>query len=128
MAVAGQLRTRVASVGDNCIDVYHPLEQTAVGGNGLNVAVQLKLLGAASEYFGAVGSDRYGIRVRDAVQGNGLPLDHVRVERGSTAVSELGQEPMGERVVLSEFFGVCADYAPSEEERSLLLGFDHVHC
>jgi fructoselysine 6-kinase len=129
MAVAGQAGPlRVASVGDNCIDVYHPLEQSAVGGNGLNVAVQLRRVGVLSEYFGAVGNDLHGARIREALEANGLPLDRVRVETGATAVSELGQEATGERTVLSEFFGVCADYAPTEDERKRLLRFDHVHC
>jgi fructoselysine 6-kinase len=128
MALAGRASLRIASVGDNCIDVYHPLEQSSVGGNGLNVAVQLRRLGIQSEYFGAVGDDVHGARIREVLAAEGLALDHVRVESGATAVSELRQEANGEREVLSEFFGVCAEYSPTEEERALLLGFDHVHC
>ena len=46
---------RFAAIGDNCIDRYLPLNQAAVGGNAVNVAVQLALLGQDCGYFGAVG-------------------------------------------------------------------------
>jgi fructoselysine 6-kinase len=119
---------RIATVGDNCIDVYRTLAQSAVGGNALNVAVQLHRLGASSEYLGAVGDDSNGLRIVRALQTQGIGVDGVRIAIGSTAVTELGLDSDGERAVLSEQFGVCADYTPSEAELDQLTGFDHVHC
>lgn len=46
---------RFAAVGDNCIDRYlAPVGDCLVGGNAVNVAVQLARLGRRASYFGTV--------------------------------------------------------------------------
>ncbi|MFL6561495.1 MAG: PfkB family carbohydrate kinase, partial [Bacillus sp. (in: firmicutes)] len=51
---------RIATVGDNCMDVYQASGKVYPGGNPVNVAVYLKGLGADAAYVGWVGSDPYG--------------------------------------------------------------------
>jgi fructoselysine 6-kinase len=125
MAVA---QPRVAAVGDNCIDVYTDLAQSAVGGNALNVAVHLRRLGSESEYLGAVGADDDGRRVLRALEGQGVRHQRVQIEAGQTAISELALDARGERIVVSERFGVCAGYAPEADDIEYVRSFDHVHC
>lgn len=118
----------IATVGDNCVDVYSALSKSAVGGNALNVAVHLAREGIPVEYFGVVGDDANGRRVLRALDHNGIPAHCVRVRGGHTAVTELTLEPTGERTVLAEDFGVCADYVPDDEDLAALTAFRYVHC
>jgi fructoselysine 6-kinase len=56
---------RIATVGDNCIDRYlPPVDRSLVGGNAVNVAVNLRRAGHPAAYFGAVGDDEDGMRTR----------------------------------------------------------------
>ena len=71
-----QTHPRFATLGDNCIDRYLPLSQAAVGGNAVNVAVQLARAGERCSYFGAVGSDGAGRWTRNALVDNGVAVDH----------------------------------------------------
>src|SRR5215204_4734578 len=98
----------VASVGDNCIDCYMPpVGLSTVGGNALNVAVHLKLMGHKAAYFGAVGSDEDGRRVSAVLEDHQLPTEYVRRTAGRTAYTEIGSDPAGDRIILFEDFGVC---------------------
>lgn len=119
---------RFASVGDNCIDRFRPpLSQSLVGGNAVNVAVQLARLGQASSYFGAVGTDAAGRRTRDLLAANGVDVSHLRDRPGVTAYTEIDVLPSGDRVFAYEDFGACAGYAPDAAEIALLKTMDHVH-
>lgn len=119
---------RFASVGDNCIDRFRPpVAQSLVGGNAVNVAVQLARLGQASFYFGAVGTDVDGRRTRHLLAGNGVNVTHLLDRPGATAYTEIDVLPSGDRVFAHEDFGVCAGYAPDTAEIALLKTMDHVH-
>ena len=57
-----------AVVGDNCLDVFlPPAAGSLVGGNAVNVAVQLRSCGRRSHYFGAVGEDAAGAAIARAL-------------------------------------------------------------
>lgn len=121
-------RPWIATVGDNCIDRYlPPIGLSLVGGNAVNVAVQLALLGSKVEYFGAVGRDQEGRRTLAALRSNGVGTDHVHCIKGSTAFTELTVGADGDRAFLREEFGVCAGYAPNAAEITLLTRMRHVH-
>jgi fructoselysine 6-kinase len=121
-------RLRIASVGDNCIDKFlPPVGQALVGGNAVNVAVQLARLGHDAFYFGAVGPDADGRRTRDALAGNGVDIRYLRERPGKTAHTDIEVLPSGERVFLIEDFGVCAGYRPSGDDVAALGTMDHVH-
>lgn len=121
-------RLRIAAVGDNCIDKFlPPLGQALIGGNAVNVAVQLARLGHDAFYFGAVGPDADGRRTRDALAANGVSVTHMQERPGKTAHTDIEVLPSGERVFLLEDFGVCAGYRPSEDDIAVLKTMDHVH-
>ncbi|WEX74226.1 PfkB family carbohydrate kinase [Sinorhizobium numidicum] len=119
---------RFAAVGDNCIDRFRPpVGQSLVGGNAVNVAVQLARLGHRSYYFGAVGRDADGARTRLLLEENGVRTEHLQVCPGVTAHTDIDVLASGDRVFVFEDFGVCAGYQPSEGEIAILTTMDHVH-
>lgn len=122
------VKVRVAAVGDNCIDVLQPpINRKLVGGNALNVAVQMARLGGDAAYFGAVSSDENGDLVRASLQANGLSDEHLTVRPGRTAHTDIEVAASGERHIGFEDFGVCAGYTPSSDQVALLPAMDHVH-
>jgi fructoselysine 6-kinase len=121
-------RLRIAAVGDNCIDKFlPPVGQALIGGNAVNVAVQLARLGHDAFYFGAVGPDADGRRTRNALAANGVSITYMQERSGKTAHTDIEVLPSGERVFLLEDFGVCAGYRPSENDIAALMTMDHVH-
>lgn len=121
-------KLRFATVGDNCIDRFQPpVGQSLVGGNAVNVAVQLAALGHDCFYFGAVGTDADGARTRALLQQNGVITDYLQDRPGVTAYTDIAVQESGDRVMTFEDFGVCAGYAPSPAEVDILKTMDHVH-
>ena len=119
---------RFAAVGDNCIDRFRPpVSQSLVGGNAVNVAVQLARLGQTAFYFGAVGADAAGRWTRELLARNGVDVAHLKERPGITAYTDIEVLPSGERVFAHEDFGVCAGYRPDEADISVLKTMDHVH-
>jgi fructoselysine 6-kinase len=119
---------RFAAVGDNCIDRFRPpLSLSLVGGNAVNVAVQLARLGRMSSYFGAVGPDAAGGRTRALLAANGVDISYLGDRSGITAYTEIDVLPSGDRVFVYEDFGVCAGYRPDEADIARLKTIDHVH-
>lgn len=117
----------VGTVGDNTIDWYSD-GKTFVGGNALNVAVQVRLCRHRSRYAGAIGQDGFGLRVRQSLRAHGVATDGlVEVENGNTAVTKIRLDESGDRNFESEDFGVCATYWPSSRELDSLAHCDVVH-
>ena len=77
---------RVVCVGDSCIDAYIG-GRTAVGGNALNVSVNLARLGFDAEYVGVVGDDSRSGRIRNALKKEGVRVERVQVRVGPSWVS-----------------------------------------
>ena len=50
----------IATVGDNCIDLYDNTGEFFPGGNPVNVAVYIKRMQGNSSYTGVVGTDKFG--------------------------------------------------------------------
>jgi fructoselysine 6-kinase len=119
---------RFAAVGDNCIDRFRPpVSLSLLGGNAVNVAVQLARLGEVAFYFGAVGKDEAGRRTRRLLLDNGVDVSHLRERDAVTAYTDIDVLPSGERVFAFEEFGACAGYAPDAAEIDVLKTMDHVH-
>ena len=119
---------RVAAVGDNCIDVYlGPRGRAAVGGNALNVAVNLARLGHDSEYIGTIGDDANGAQIRAALQKAGVRADHLHVRTGSSWVAYIAVGEGGVAVVDHEAAGIAGPYTPTAEELARVAGYRHVH-
>ncbi len=121
-------RLEFAVVGDNCIDRYlPPIGQSYVGGNAINVAVQLSRRARRVGYFGAVGNDSKGRRILRALAGNGVDVANVQVKPGATAHTNIKVDEIGEHIIAYENFGVCAGYRPSKLDMDRILSAGHVH-
>ena len=118
----------LATVGDNCIDRFQPpVDLSVVGGNAVNVAVHLCRLGRDCAYFGAVGRDADGDRTIEMLEACGVVTDHIQRLDGVTAYTEITIDPIGDRIIGFEEFGVCRVYRPTDAEIALLSRMRHVH-
>lgn len=119
----------IATVGDNCIDRYlPPMDRELVGGNAVNVAVNLQRLGYQAAYFGAVGDDAEGRRVRTVLAQLGVDLAALKVvATGRTSLTVIATGADGDRHFVSEDFGVCRFYRPDTADLSRLKTMRHVH-
>lgn len=116
------------TVGDNCIDRFEGLSgQQLVGGNAVNVAAQLALLGHRVAYFGAIGDDDDGLLIHTALRGVGVCTDYIRVVNAPTAYSLVRHDQTGDRDIYFEDFGASKDYFPTNEEVEILKSAKHVH-
>ena len=123
-------RPRLATVGDNCIDVLRYADGRVarrLGGNAVNVAVQAARAGAAVEYFGAVGDDEDGRFTLDVLAAQGVGIAGAVVRLVPTSVTEIDVMPDGERILLREDFGACRGYVPSPSDLERIFRADHVH-
>jgi fructoselysine 6-kinase len=119
---------RFAAVGDNCVDRFRaPLNLSLIGGNAVNVAVQLATAGHDALYFGAVGRDVDGERTRDLLRANGVDVSHVVFRDAVTAFTDIESLPNGERVFAYEDFGACKGYRPDAAAFAALKTMRHVH-
>jgi fructoselysine 6-kinase len=117
-----------ATVGDNCIDRFMPpIGRSLIGGNAVNVAVQLSKLGRRTSYFGAVGNDEDGHRTLGCLRDNGVFTEHVHVLSGPTAYTNIEVDDAGDRILAFEEFGVCKGYRPNAADTQCLLRMRHVH-
>jgi fructoselysine 6-kinase len=117
-----------AAVGDNCIDRFMPpIGVSLVGGNAVNVAVQLRRLGLGTAYFGAVGPDENGRRMLACFTDNHLNIDHVQILPGITAYTDIEVDETGDRTFAFEEFGVCRGYRPNDRDLQALTRMRHVH-
>ena len=114
------------AIGDNCLDVYLSKGFVTVGGNALNVAVQWRLLGLNTRYFGALGTDEEADVMVGAIKEAGLDGADVEIRPGSSAVTLLDDDA-GERRFLLESLGVGEDYVPSADRYVALRHADWVH-
>jgi fructoselysine 6-kinase len=118
----------VACVGDNCVDVYADAGGVErVGGNALNVALELARAGHATAYLGAVGSDARGRIVLEGARAGGVDVSRVIVAEGATGVTVVGHDENGERRFVSEEYGVAAAYRVPASDEPLLLRARWVH-
>jgi fructoselysine 6-kinase len=118
----------LATVGDNCIDyISGAANFSLVGGNAVNVAVQLSALGRQCAYFGAVGNDAAGARIIKVLAAKGVIVDFVRVVEGTTAYTKVELDSGNDRKFISEEFGVVKDYRTDLRDVAALATARHVH-
>lgn len=118
----------IATIGDNCIDRYlPPIGLSTIGGNALNVAVQLRRCGRGVAYFGAVGEDIAGRLTVARLTENGVDAEGVVARARPTAYTELTRNADGERVIGFEEFGACRGYRPRPADLARLKRMRHVH-
>jgi sugar/nucleoside kinase (ribokinase family) len=97
--------SRLATVGDNVIDIYPALGRVFPGGNTVNVAVAARRSGASAAYVGAVGVGPDGAIVRAALAAEQIETTRIRVLDGPNAYSTIDVVD-GDRVFGSHDLGV----------------------
>lgn len=141
---------KIAAVGDNCMDVYENLGKAYPGGNPVNVSVYFVRMGGEASYTGVVGSDKYGVLLKNAVSEKGVDTSHVRTVEGSTAITHVelidGERVMGdyeegvlenftlteedveylgsEALVVSALWGNCQQYFPKIRAKGAKIAYD----
>jgi fructoselysine 6-kinase len=119
----------VAAIGDNTIDLYLGRHSYSfVGGNAVNVSVQLTRLSRPAWYFGAVGPDAPGQQIRAALVARGVDVGGLVELPGRTSTSRIRVDDGGVRHFESEDFGVCDGYLPDAAalERVAECGAAHI--
>lgn len=116
---------KIATVGDNCIDVYENLGEAFPGGNPVNVAVYLARLGEETSYTGVVGNDKYGDIMIDALNSKGVDTSHIKKVNGNTAITKV-ELIDGERVFGDYYEGVLSDFKLTENDIDFLSNHDLV--
>jgi len=117
----------VAVVGDNTIDRYvGPNGRDYIGGNAVNVAVGLAERGIDVRYFGAVGLDQEGSRIRDELLSRGVNVEGLVTMQGPTALTLISVDAAGDRHIDEEHFGVTAQYYPADADIKSMVTADWV--
>src|SRR5690606_34837240 len=116
---------RVATIGDNCLDVYLEQDRLTVGGNALNVAVNWVRAGLAARYFGVVGTADAAAAIRRVVASTGLNADDIGELAGATGVT-LIRLVGNDREFLYEEFGVGLDWTPADDVLDQVDGYEWV--
>lgn len=114
------------AVGDNTLDVYLDRSIEYPGGNALNVAVFASRLGSRSAYLGCVGNDRYGQRLLDCLQQEGVDASHCRTLPGANGWACVDSVD-GERVFLGSDPGVCRQLRLDANDLAYIETFPLAH-
>jgi fructoselysine 6-kinase len=119
----------VGVVGDNTIDRYRRAAGTTelIGGNALNVAMQLAMEGVRVSYLGAVGRDAAGMRMADALQRGRVDTGRLVIADGDTAWTDVQIRDDGDRAFVEEHYGVSGTYYPSSIDVTWLADLAWVH-
>ena len=118
---------QIATVGDNCIDVYLGAEETRVpGGNAVNVAVAIACQKIHSAYLGVVGNDMAGNELLQAMHAKSVDVSLVETKEGPTGRTEI-EVVNGERHFTGEAAGIQSPLLLSPQMLEKLLQFSLVH-
>src|SRR3954462_10940573 len=93
---------QIAAIGDCCIDDYGDQGVSTVGGNAVNVAVQLTRLGLPAAFLGGIGNDAERAARPRAPVATGVAVSHVREIEGATGVTRIELLADGERILADE--------------------------
>lgn len=118
-------KVRIATVGDNCVDVYDNSGEIFPGGNPVNVAVYIKRMNGDSSYTGIVGTDDYGKFMIEAITAKGVDVTHLKIFDGKTAITHV-EIKNGDRILGNYEEGVMADFKLTEEDIDFLCKHDLV--
>ena len=97
------MNTIAVSLGDNCIDHYlAPIDKDFIGGNALNVSIHMQRAGLPSAYVGALGSDRYGELILQALRKEKVNISHVQNVAGPSKRATIRLTADNEHVFIHE--------------------------
>ncbi|HCL6627142.1 TPA: fructoselysine 6-kinase [Citrobacter amalonaticus] len=117
---------KLATIGDNCVDIYPQLNKAFSGGNAVNVAVYSTRYGMQPGCITWVGEDDYGNTLRRDLASKGIDISHVHAKPGLTAQTQVTLNG-NDRVFGDYTEGVMADFALSEEDYRWLGDYDIIH-
>lgn len=119
----------VIGLGDNVVDYYVHSNTVYPGGNALNFAVYVNMLGYKSAYMGSFGDDENALHVYRTLKELGIPVEHCRFY-----VGENGCAPVniieGDRIFLGSNKGGVTKKHPIELtalDIDYLSQFDLIH-
>lgn len=117
---------RILAMTVLCVDVYPDAGGDCVGGNALNFAMQAMRSRAEATVLGPVGADKYGDRVVEYLEREGLGAEHVCRAEGRTASNRIFLSPDG--VPLREEWdgGVYQTFRLSAADWAFAAAFDAV--
>ncbi|WP_252340989.1 PfkB family carbohydrate kinase, partial [Escherichia coli] len=78
----------LATIGDNCVDIYPQLNKAFSGGNAVNVAVYCTRYGIQPGCITWVGDDDYGTKLKQDLARMGVDISHVHTKHGVTAQTQ----------------------------------------
>ena len=116
---------RLLGIGDNVVDRYRGLGLMFPGGNALNVAVAARRAGAQAAYLGALGTDRAGVVVLEALRDERVAVGRVRVIEGPNAYATVDVVD-GDRVFAASDIGVSR-FVLDDDDLAYAAGFDLIH-
>lgn len=116
----------ISVVGDNIVDVFDELHVASVGGNCLNVAVNLHRSGMDVRYIGNVGDDELGTALLGELCTAGLSVQHVQRVKGEDTGYALIRVVDGERH-FGEFDRGAGVVRLGEKQWNELAGADLIH-
>jgi fructoselysine 6-kinase len=116
---------KIAAMGDNVVDCYVARGEMFPGGNCLNLSVYVRRFGGLAAYVGAIGKDRAGDVILQALFAEGVDVSRLRQVDGPTAYCAIGHRG-AERVFRSWDPGVSM-FVPAAEDFDYLEAFDAVH-
>lgn len=79
----------LATIGDNCVDIYPQLNKAFSGGNAVNVAVYCTRYGIQPGCITWVGDDDYGTKLKQDLARMGVDINHVHTKHGVTAQTQV---------------------------------------
>ncbi|EFA6227994.1 fructoselysine kinase [Escherichia coli] len=79
----------LATIGDNCVDIYPQLNKAFSGGNAVNVAVYCTRYGIQPGCITWVGDDDYGTKLKQDLARMGVDISHVHTKHGVTAQTQV---------------------------------------
>ena len=120
------LNQKVCVIGDNCVDIYHKLGTSYVGGNGINSAIALKRNGIDVGYVGVIGNDKEGELVIAALEKEDIDCSRVAKLNKKTAWTKIELEK-GDRIFVDESLGAQNKFDLFEDDYVYLRNFDWVH-
>lgn len=117
---------RIATIGDNCVDIYTNLGKTFPGGGPVNFSVQARRLGAETAYIGVIGDDLHGDWIADALTNEGVDTRHLVRSPGPTARAWVKLEN-GDRHFLRSDRGVREQLRVTQAIDEFIAEYDLVH-
>jgi fructoselysine 6-kinase len=117
---------RIVAIGDNCVDYYANFHRVFPGGGALNFAVYARRAGAETGYIGVIGTDPYGVLLRQTLLEEQVDVSCLRIVEGSTAIAYV-ELIEGNRKFIGSNHGVRDQLAATEKIEQYLRGCDLIH-